>query len=107
MTNTLSTIIAVVFGGLGILIGAALAILITVWLVRKSNDVGDSSGTPYDFRANINLFDDTNDVYDFSEKRSEEIFRNHLKAAMEEAALREEKRKKNPAAGIPKTLTQR
>ncbi len=107
MSETFYTIVAIIFGTLGVLLGAALALMITVWLVKRSNDVGDSSGTMYDFRANVNLFDDSDNVYNSDEKRSEEIFRKHLKVAMEEAAEREEKRKKNPYAGLPRRSSQR
>ena len=107
MSETFYTIVAIIFGTLGVLLGAALALMITVWFVKRSNDVGDSSGTMYDFRATVNLFDDSDNVYNSDEKRSEEIFRKHLKAAMEEASEREEKRKKNPYAGLPRRSSQR
>ena len=92
MSETFYTIVAIIFGTLGVLLGAALALMITVWLVKRSNDVGDSSGTMYDFRANVNLFDDSDNVYNSDEKRSEEIFRKHLK---------------DPYAGLPRRSSQR
>ncbi|MBO4229508.1 MAG: hypothetical protein J5938_04065 [Clostridia bacterium] len=100
-------VISIIFAGLGILVGAALATLLSVWLVKRSNDVGDSSGTLYDFRANINLFDETNDIELSSQERSEQVFRKHLQEAMDAAAEREERRKKNPYEGVPRKFSQR
>lgn len=82
-------------------IGLALALYLTVYLVKKSNDIGDSSGTLRDFHANVNIFDSVNDVE--KERTSytdpNRIFREHLNEAIEAAKEREARRK----AGRPTT----
>ena len=87
-------VISIIGAIAGTAIGFGLALLITVTLVKRSTDTGDSSGTIWDFHANINIFDSCDDVdasHDVCEP--EKIFRKHLSEAMEYAKERAEKQK--------------
>ncbi|MBO4651872.1 MAG: hypothetical protein J5649_00975 [Lachnospiraceae bacterium] len=86
------TIIGIVAGAA---VGLALALFFTVCIVKKSNDIGDSMGTLRDFHSNVNVFDSSNDVDKdrSSYINTNQVFREHLYEAIEEAQKREEKRK--------------
>jgi hypothetical protein len=86
--------ISIIGSIVGTAVGFGLALWITVSLVKKSTDVGDSSGTIWDFRANINIFDSCNDVDESHDaEKPEKIFRKHLNEAIESAEERARKQK--------------
>ncbi|MBP5230695.1 MAG: hypothetical protein ILO68_03110 [Clostridia bacterium] len=78
----------------GAAIGLGLALWLTVLFVKKSTDIGDSSGTIWDFHANVNIFDSCDDVDGSHDAgKPEKIFRKHLNEAIEAAEERAEKQK--------------
>lgn len=47
----------------GIALGVGIAFYITVSLVKKSNDIGDSSSTLYDVSNGINIIERKDDLH--------------------------------------------
>ena len=90
-------VISIIGAIAGTAIGFGLALWITVSLVKKSTDAGDSSGTIWDFHANINIFDSCDDVDASHTAEPEKVFRKHLTEAMESAKVRAEKQKADRA----------
>lgn len=91
-------VISIIGAIAGAAIGFGLALWITVSLIKKSTDTGDSSSTIWDFHANINIFDSCDDVDASHDVREpEKIFRKHLTEAMEYAEVRAEKQKADRA----------